>query len=72
MTALLYKNYVLISRPRYDEKLRRWVPYASAIWDDDPEFRYRQFKDFAKTFETEEEALSFGFVVAETSIKEER
>jgi hypothetical protein len=47
-------------------------PYASAIRDDDGKFRYRQFKDLGKTFETEEEALSFGFLVADASIKEER
>ena len=71
MPALLHDKYILISRPSYDEKFGRWIPYASAGWEGQ-EFHYRQFYDLSKTFETEEEALSFGFVVARDWIAEER
>jgi hypothetical protein len=68
---LVYEKYILISRPSYDETLGAWIPYASASWDGD-KFHYRQFKDLGKTFDTEEEALAFGFVVGRAWIEEQR
>ena len=69
MATVLYGKYILISRPRYDEKLRVWLPYASASWDGD-KFHYHQLKDFGKSFQTEEEALAFGFIAARNWIDE--
>lgn len=63
MPALQYGIYILISRPRYDEKLKVWFPYASVSWNGD-KFHYHQLKDLADTFETQEEALAFGYVTA--------
>jgi len=63
MSALQYGIYILISRPRYDEKLRLWLPYVSISWDGD-KFHYHQLKDLGKSFETQEEALAFGFIAA--------
>jgi hypothetical protein len=63
MSAILYGTYILISRPRYDEKLRVWLSYASVSWDG-AKYHYHQLKDLDKTFETEEEALAFGFITA--------
>jgi hypothetical protein len=71
MAAVLYEKYILISRPRYDEKLRVWLPYASTSWDGD-KFHYHQLKDFEKSFQTEEEALAFGFVAARNWIDEHK
>lgn len=65
MAAIIYGKYVLISRPYYDDIIGRWVPYASVSW----ESHYHQLTDLGKTFETEEEAISFGFDVARAWIK---
>jgi len=67
MATVLYGKYMLISRPRYDEKVRVWFPYASASWYGDT-FHYKQFKDFEKSFQTEEQALAFGFGAARSWI----
>ena len=69
MATVLYGKYMLISRPHYDEKLRVWFPYASTSWYGDT-FHYQQFKDFEKSFQTEEQALAFGFVAARNWIEE--
>ena len=68
MSALQYGKYILISRPHYDEKLRTWVSYASVSWNGD-KFHYHQLKDLENTFETEEEALAFGYLAARTWIE---
>jgi hypothetical protein len=60
MAAILYGIYVLISRPRYDEKLRVWLCYASVSSD----VGYYQLKNLDKSFETEEEASASGFGAA--------
>ena len=71
MAAVKHGKYILISRPRYDEKLRVWFPYASISWDSD-KFHYHQLTDFEKSFQTEEEALAFGFVAARNWIDEHK
>ena len=72
MPASEYKKYYLISRPHYNEKIRVWVPYASvAAAGDGREFYYHQFKDLNSTFETEEQAMSFGFIVARGWVDEQ-
>jgi hypothetical protein len=63
MAAILYRKYISISRPRYDEKLRVWLPYASISSHGD-KFHYYQLKNLDKSFETEDEALAFGFFAA--------
>ena len=68
MSAILYGAYILISRPRYDEKLRVWLAYASIFRDD--AFSYHQLKTLVEIFETEEEALAFGFIAARAWIDE--
>jgi hypothetical protein len=48
-----------------------WVPYCSIAADGDGRnFYYRQFTDSNTTFETEEQALSYGFIVARAWIDE--
>ena len=69
MATVLYRKYFLISRPRYDEKFRLWFPYASISWDGE-KFHYHQLNDFEKSFQTEDEALAFGFVAARNWIDE--
>jgi hypothetical protein len=71
MPASEYKKYYLISRPHYDEKIHVWVPYASVAGDaDGREFYYHRLKDLNSTFATEEQALSYGFIVARSWIDE--
>jgi hypothetical protein len=58
MAAIIYGKYVLISRPRTTMRyLAAGFPYASVSW----ESHYNQLTDLGKTFETEEEAVSFDF-----------
>jgi hypothetical protein len=64
MPALHYGKYVLISRPLHDAIFYIWTPYASVSWNKEKEFRYHQIKDLDKTFDTQEEAIAFGFIVA--------
>ena len=71
MPTLLYGKCISISRPQYDEKLEAWIPYASVSWDGD-KFHYYRLKDRTETFETEDEALSFGFILARHWIDKER
>ena len=71
MAALQYGIYVLISRPHYDDKLGTWLPYASVSWNDD-KFHYHQLKDLKETFQTEEEALAFGYIAGRTWINQHR
>jgi hypothetical protein len=64
MSSQHYGKTVLISRPRYDENIKAWRPYASVTLDDRlGTFRYHQLKP-EESFATEEEASSFGFIVA--------
>jgi|GEM_PF-2873606 hypothetical protein len=69
MTAIQYGIYFLISRPRYDEKLKIWFAYASVSWSND-KFHYHQLKNLERTFENEEEAFGFGYVAARTWVDE--
>jgi hypothetical protein len=71
MAAILYGTYILISRPRYNEKHRLWLPYASISWDGE-KFHYHELNDLAKTFDTEDAALAFGFVAARDWIDEHK
>jgi hypothetical protein len=67
MTAVQYRKYTLISRPEYDEKLGVWLPYASVARDvsgDADQSYYPQMRDLNTSFEREEQALSFGLIVA--------
>jgi len=72
MSAEEYGKYFLISRPRYDDELRLWLPYAS-VWSRDPAGCYsleHRWADYNRAFETETEALNFGFLFARQWISE--
>jgi hypothetical protein len=71
MAVKFYEKYVLISRPRYDERLGVWFTHASIFRDDD-KFLYYQLKNLGKTFETEKEALAFGFSAARLWLDEHK
>jgi hypothetical protein len=59
-------KYILSSQPRYDSKLDVWFPYASVAWHDldDHSFHHHELKGLNRRFKKQEEALSFGFIVA--------
>ena len=66
MSAVQYGKYILNSRARHDATLRVWRPFASVAWKGD-KFHYHRLNDFgAITFETDDEALAFGFIAART------
>ncbi len=64
MPASQYGKYIIISRARFDDNAGVWLPYASVVADGERNFYYRQFMNLNTTFKTEEQALSFGFIVA--------
>jgi hypothetical protein len=72
MPTSIYRKYILMSRSRYDEKAGVWEPYASVAADvlDEKNFYYHQLKDLNSSFETEEQAVSFGFIVARAWVDE--
>lgn len=70
MAVLEYRKHILVSRPRLDENLGVWLPYASVAWQGDDGYRFQRFSDLGKTFISEEEALAFGFLVARAWVDE--
>jgi hypothetical protein len=59
-----YGNFFLISRPHYNSELRLWVPYASITWAEQRTSHYEQLENTSDLFESEAEALAFGFLAA--------
>jgi hypothetical protein len=67
LTASMYRKHTLFSRPYYDDELEGWMPYASVVQDvfidgDQNNFYYHEMKNLNQSFETEEQALCFGFI----------
>ena len=74
MPAIKYKKYFLFSRPYYDEEFEFWRPYAS-VWNvfgygHHNTSYYHRVKELNNSFKTEEQALSFGFIIARAWIDE--
>ena len=63
-------TYIIISRARFDDNAGVWLPYASVVADGERNSYYRQFMNLNTTFKTEEQALSFGFIVAREWVDE--
>ena len=59
MAAIIDGKHILISLPRYDQKLEAWHAYASVCWHGDEDNRYVLGQD--RTFLAEKEALAFGY-----------
>ena len=72
VAVLPYRKYVLTSRPHHDVELKRWIPSASVAWQGKIKLHYHQLNDLEDTFQTEEEALAFGFIAARAWIDEHR
>ena len=72
MAAEEYGKYILVSRPQHIEQLQAWMPYASVGWLDGRQWEYHQLKDLNRIFDTEEQALAFGFAAARRWIDKER
>ena len=71
MPASQYGKYTIISRPRLDKNRDVWLPYSCIAADGDGRnYYYRQFMDLNTTFKTEEQALTYGFIVARAWIDE--
>ena len=75
MTASIYRKHTLFSRPYYDDELEGWMPYASVVQDvfedgNQDNFYYHEMKDLNQSFEREEQALCFGFIIGRCWIDE--
>jgi hypothetical protein len=72
MPTSQYGKYIIISRPRLEKNAVAWLPYASIVADrDERDYYYRQFMNLSTRFETEEQSLSYGFIVAREWIDEQ-
>jgi hypothetical protein len=74
-TASIYRKHTLFSRPYYDDQLGLWMPDASVVQDvfgdgDQNNFYYHEMKDLNQSFEREEQALCFGFIIGRAWIDE--
>jgi hypothetical protein len=74
-TASRYRKHTLFSRPYYDENLGAWMSYASVVQDvfgdgDPNNTYYHEMKDGNQSFEREEQALCFGFIIGRSWIDE--
>jgi hypothetical protein len=64
MAFEVYADCVLTSRPRFNSRLQLWVPYASIAWAEQNKSRYHELEIFPEAFESEAEAVHYGFVAA--------
>jgi hypothetical protein len=67
MTASMYRKHTMFSRPYYDNELEGWMPYARVVQDvsidgDQNNVYHHEMKNLNQRFETEEQALCFGFI----------
>jgi len=74
-TASRYRKHTLFSRPYYDENLGAWTPYARVVSDvfgggDRNNTYHHEMKDGNQSFEREEQALSFGFIIGRCWVDE--
>ena len=62
-----------MSRARFNEKISVWEPCASVAADifEGDHFYYHQLKELNATFETQQQALSFGFIAARAWVDEQ-
>ena len=63
MATEVYKSCTIVSLPRHLWNKGFWVPYALAIWRDGSGFHSHYFDNMEKTFESEAEAVEFGFTI---------
>ena len=63
MGSLRYGRFGLTSRPHREVVRGVWLSYASVTWLDEDGVHYHQLNN-EQTFDNEEEALAFGFILA--------
>ena len=61
---LKYGKYTLVSRPRRNRKVRVWHPCARVFWYDDDDLVHSHRFKLKQTFDSEEDALLFGLLIA--------
>ena len=74
-TGSRYRKHTLFSRPYYDENLGVWMSYASVVQDvlgdrHRNNTYHHEVKDGNQSFEREEQALCFGFIIGRSWIDE--
>lgn len=70
MAALKYGKRVLVSRPRYDPEVGLWRPCARVLWRAGKDVVQSHRFKLNQRFDSEEDALLFGLVVARMWIRE--
>ena len=64
MAVLKYGKYSVVSRPRYHPRNGVWRASASVIWYDDKDEVHSHRFNLDRSFDTADDALLFGFLVA--------
>jgi hypothetical protein len=59
-----YEKHLIISRPDHRRDNGIWLAGATVTWQDGSGFHYHQFSDIDELFDTEQEAVAFGFTIA--------
>jgi hypothetical protein len=59
-----YAKHLIISRPDHRRDNGIWFASATVTWQDRSGFHYHQFSDIDELFDTELEAMTFGFTIA--------
>jgi hypothetical protein len=59
-----YEKRLIISRPEHSRDDGVWLSRAAMTWQDKSGFHYHQLSDMGQTFDSEQEALVFGFSIA--------
>jgi hypothetical protein len=65
-----YKGRLILSRPEHPA-LTLWRPYAKVMWQDENGFQFHEFVYTHIVFNTEKEAIAYGFAAARAWIEKE-
>ena len=60
MAALLYKHFLIIATCQYDRVKGAWLSIVDVSWGSDPYRGAHVISDFSKSFQTRDEAETFG------------
>ena len=70
MAQETYKGGVVLSRPEHSS-YRDWRPYAKVMWQDENGFHSHEIVCSQIGFDTEREAIHFGFAIARSWMDKE-
>ena len=70
MAQETYKGRLVLSRPEHPD-YTLWRPYAKVMWQDGNGFHFEELVSKDIFFNTEKEAIAYGFAVARSWIEKE-